>query len=343
MTTTPRQEGDFDEQAAIDDKLISKLINPGEEDADALDGQIGWGDTVGKVDDAVDYEDISDDDLPSEEEAPSKPAGKDEDEEMGMGMGMSGDMLEGLENAGPDGMDLDDLFGDMEDDDNMLGDSVPPPVNGEFEDLNGFDLPGANGNLPSDVSRASSEDEVLRGYGMEDVAMGGAPVIEDPVLLAKQYYPEFEPHTILSFSTIFNPKPGTLQTGPQKAPKVCLPSKVHIEIAPDEGTLFLKQTSSAHKGATASRSRGVVTIPPPVEEEPEEEEETEDQDDGKDPMFERDLEIACCDWESKLEAAMATPPQSPQTRGRDEFEEGVTELGPPVKVCSAMLNLCASC
>jgi hypothetical protein len=331
MAKSPHFDDDFDEQATQDDELIAKLLNPTDEaDIEQLGGaEFRFGDTVGKVADAVDYEDISDDDLPSEEERPG--GGKDdEDDAMGLGKELQGELPEG---EGSGGMDFGELFGEMDDDDNLIGESVP---NGNFEDLNGFDLPGPVDNLRSDDrTRASSVDsDILRSYGMsDDFTMDEAPVVQDPVKLAQQYYPNFEPHAILSFSTIFNPKPGTLQTGPQKVPKACLPTKVNIEMATDEVALFNKQTSASNKGMTATHSKGIVAIPQQVKEEPEEDEDVEDRDAEKDPMFERDLELACCDWERKLEEAMNTPPSSPP-RGRDEFDEGVTEIGPSAKVCS---------
>jgi hypothetical protein len=338
MASSPN---DFDELAAQDDALIYSFLNPNDGEIENIaTAEIGWGDTVGKADEAVDYEDISDDDLPSEEERPG--GGKDdedEDEDLGLGEEPQGEPAEG---EGEGEVDFDDLFGSMDDDDNLMGESAP---NGNFDDLNGFGLPGSVDNLRSDDrSRASSVDEdILRSYGMsDDFTMDEAPVIEDPVKLAQQYYPDFQPHTILSFSTIFKPKPGTLQTGPQKVPKACLPTKVNVEMAADEAALFNKQTSTSNKGMATTQSKGIVAIPQQVEEEPEEDEDMGQSDTEKDPMFERDLELACCDWERKIEEAMNTPPSSPPPRSRDEFEEGVAEIGPPVKVCTIYVaqNLC---
>jgi len=335
-----RGDQPVNDQAIDDDKLISTIINGDNFAADAVGDSFSFGDTVGKVDDAVDYEDISDDDLPSEEDVPSKlaTAADDNDEDMDLG----GDLLAGIaDEDGGDGkeMDFDDLFGDMSGE--IMNDPVGPTSNVGLTDLDSFGL--GNDALTSEVSGTGSDDLFSGGmdYSMQDIAIGGIP-IQNPEDLARQYFPDFKPHSILSFSTLFKAKPGTLQTGPQKVPKVCVPTKIHVEMAPDENTLFNKATSATHKGTT-SRARGIITITPPIEEHENEDEEMDHGKEGVDPIFERDLEIACCDWDSKLEAAMVTPPPSPppQMTERDEIDDGVIELGRPAKVCLYNLG-CAS-
>ena len=318
----PPAEDEMDD----DDALISSFLS--NQGMDAAGGTFDFGDTVGKVDDAVDYEDISDDDLPSEEDASSKPAGGDVD--VNMGDDLLGELAQEGEEAGGE-VDFSELFGDMEDQ-NILSDPVASRADGELGDLTSdMDLGfgGSNDALPSS-SGAGSADDLFR-YGMQDVAMGCVTAVQDPVELAKQYYPDFTPHSVLSFSTLFKAKPGTLQTCPQKVPKVCVPTKVNIEMAPDEANLFNKATSATHKGTVASRSRGVVFIASPVEEVSDDDEEMGDVKDMRDEIFDRDLEIACDDWDSKLEAAMLTPPPSPPRELHDS--EDVIEFGRPVKVC----------
>jgi hypothetical protein len=316
-----------------DDKLISKLISGDDISADpAGPDSFSFGDTVGKADDAVDFEDISDDDLPSEEEGPAKSPAADEGEDIHIG----GDLLAGMEEDGNEMVDFEDLFGDMEGD--FMSDPTAPVGHGEMGDLNGdisFDFTG----VTDGGAGAGEADDVFGGmdFTMEPPVQQARVSPED---LAKQYFPDFKPHAILSFSQLFKPKPGTLQTGPQKLPKVCAPTKVHIEMAPDDGVLFNKN-SGAHKPAASGR-RGVVTIPPPVDEEGE-----ENEDDGAkeevDPIFERDLEIACEDWDSKLEAAMTTPPPTPPPvthRFLDDVEEIERR---PDKVCRHVASYRVSC
>jgi hypothetical protein len=328
MATQDSGDRPFDELQAADDELIATLIKGDPMDAEAVDGGFSFGDTVGKVDDAVDYEDISDDDLPSEEDVPSGPSrsAEDDDEDVGMGGDLLAEMAAEGEVEGGKDMDFDDLFGDMGGD---MSDPVGPPAgDGDLGDLSGFDL--ANETLPSEQSGLGESDDLFGAvnYGAQDMSMDSIQA-DDPVDLARQYFPDFRPHSILSFSTLFKAKPGTLQTGPQKVPKVCVPTKINVEMAPDENTLFNKATGNKN---AAHRERGVVIIPPPVEEGEDEDEDTEEGKEPVDPVFERDLEIACCDWDSKIEAAMISPPPSPQLKTTRSEYDGAMELARPNKV-----------
>jgi len=315
-----------EEELDDDDALISSILN--NQGMDDGGGTFDFGDTVGKVDDAVDYEDISDEDLPSEEDAPSKPAVDD------VNLGMDGDLLGELAQEGEEvegEVDYSELFGDMEDQ-TMLSDPVVPRADNELEGLDGdMDLGfGISDDAVPPLSSAGPANDIYR-YDMQDVAMGRVAPEHDRVELAKQYYPDFTPHSVLSFSTLFKARPGTLQTGPQKVPKICVPTKINIEMAPDEANLFSKATSATHKGTVASRSRGVVVIAPLKEEVGDDDEEMEDAKDMRDEIFDRDLEIACDDWDSKLEVAMLTPPPSPPREYHGP--EDIIELGRPIKVC----------
>lgn len=301
-----------------DERLIQQFLGQGIDGEEELDLN-AIGDATGKVDDAVDYEDISDDDLPSEEDVPSsKPTSGDADDDE--------DLLAGLASEAEPEPDFDDLFGD-----DLMSDPAAPLGDTDLGDLSAYSLPDHGDTLLSDASHGTSADDLFGSIDFGDSSMI-APQPQNPEDLARQYYPDFTPHSILSFSSLFNTKIGKLQTGPQKVPKVCVPTKVHVEWAPDENSLFNKATSAAHKVTTASRSRGIVSISPPVEEDDDEDEEMEDSTGAKDPIFERDLEIACDDWDSKLEAAMVTPPPSPPGRNPRDDDDDVIELGRPVKV-----------
>ena len=324
--TASKDRGDHTYDGADEDSIIAKLVSGEDLGAEAVEGSFSFGDTVGKLDDAVDYEDISDDDLPSDEDVLPKPStagGSAED--MDTAGGDDDDLMAGEDGA--DGnMDLDDLFGDMG------GELMSDPTDADLGGLDGFGLAAGSDAL---ASGAGSGGPFGADIGYHISSMAGAvppppPPPQDPVELARQYFPDFEPHAVLSFSTLFKAKPGTLQTGPQKVPRVCVPTKIHVEMAPDENVLFNKASSAAHRG-TASREKGVVAIPPPVEDDDGDDEKPEEAATDADLAFVRDLEIACCDWDSKIDAAMvATPPPSPPRGGVDGDE---IEIGRPPKVC----------
>ena len=144
---------------SADDRLIQQFLNPGfdgdaELDLDAI------GDSTGKVDDAVDYEDISDDDLPSEEDVPSTRVGEnieDEDEE---------DVLANLASEAEPEPDYDDLFGD-----DMLSDPAAPIGDTDLGDLSGYSLPDHGDTLMSDVSAGSDADDLFGSMDFGDSSM----------------------------------------------------------------------------------------------------------------------------------------------------------------------------
>lgn len=332
---------------ADDEKLISQLIS-GDPNGESINFD-DFGDTVGKAEDAVDYEDISDDDLPSDEELPeliSKSTNGDGDEE---DMEMGGDLLAGM--ADEPGMDdYDDLFGPM--------DPASDPAGPGDMSLDDVDISNAM-DFDYDASAAAGVDTTVQSgeqqasdlfrsidFG-QDAQLGGVPAQAPltPQELAMQLYPQFKPNAILSMVELFEPKPGTLGRGPQKTPKVCVPTKINIEMAPDDLNAFNK--TGPPKVNAAARSGIVVMAPEEEEVQGEEGKEQETQEDeGMDPMFKRDLEIACEDWDSKIEAASLTPPPSPnparRPRENDDAEYDIISpdtfkvciSGPRVGICA---------
>lgn len=352
--------------APDDDALISGILN-GDAIAGDVPGDFNFGDTVGKVDDAVDYEDISDDDLlPDEEPASTAPGAGDEDAD---GEDELFDLMnegEGGAAGGALGDELDDLFGDMD----PMSD---PPVNGGDLDMDlpmGMSLDFGDGTVPlvsvDGVPVADGGQLMLpsgsQGSFFRDIDFGMSPGVDimgdhsggqrnepSPQDLVKQYFPDFEPHKILSFNSLFKSKPATLSTTLTKQPKVCVPTKVNLEMAPDDQTLFSKATTVAGKVHLEREERGIVIIPPVIEEvDSDGEEEKEDGEDARrDASFERDLVLACDDWDSKIDAILATPPPSPVQPKREydeddgEFElvEARVEENRPEKVCYNIIYL----
>jgi transcription initiation factor TFIID subunit 1 len=281
-----------------------------------MDGNLSFGDTTGKVDDAVDYEDISDDDLPSEDEATNRAGGVGDDD--------GGDILADLakQEGEDDAMgEYDDLFGEME----PMSDQVAPAtdlniaINGDMS----FDFDDRT--AAAAATAAEDDDDLFRGFDFgNEMAMPQPEQIQQqnfsPEELAMQYFPTFKPNSSLSFISLFLNKTASLQKAPQKIPKVCVPTKINIEMALDDENTFSK------KGMPAAVEKPIIEIPPladPMDLEDQERE--QEASESMDPVAERDLEIACDDWESKIEAAMATPPSSPPPSQRLLHEEDIDE------------------
>jgi hypothetical protein len=236
-----------------------------------------------KADDAEDFEDISDDDLPDEEPAEHTGGIKEED--------------------APGLTDDDDLFGDREispydehDGHEGLqsnGIAQQPHINGgltlpSFESENLYDLnfPAADGDLDVDIPEATGD-------------------FEDFV---KQRYPGFEKGGILNWNTLMPPVEEYLEPKqPLKIPKPVNPTKVSLDLAPDQEKYFRAAgpaTGDKRKRVQEAEVKGLVAI---VEESSDE----GDSDDGfdyspPDPNEKiggvswTDLEFAVLDFESEI-------------------------------------------
>lgn len=331
-----------------DDALISGILN-GDAIAGDVPGDFNFGDTVGKVDDAIDYEDISDDDLPGEEETTSKRDG-------GVGVDADDDIFDLMNEGEPGGGcgalgdELDDLFGDMSDPPVVIGGDLdmdlPMQMGLDFADGTVVPLVSLDG-VPVGDGQGGFFRDIDFGMVTGGVVLGGERSEPTPQELVKQYFPDFEPHKILSFNSLFKSKPATLSTTLGKLPRVCVPTKINLEMAMDDQTLFSKATTTVGKTHPERRGKGVVIIPPVIEEVESDDEDlkVDGEDAGRDASFERDLVLACDDWDSKIDAILATPPPSP-VRPKREYEEGDVEFrlvevhaeeSRPEKVCYGMI------
>lgn len=336
-----------------DDALISGILN-GDAIAGDVPGDFNFGDTVGKVDDAIDYEDISDDDLPGEEESNSKPDGRvdaDADDDIFDLMNEGGEAGGGGGGCGALGDELDDLFGDMSDPPVVIGGELdmdlPMEIGLDFADGTVVPLVSLDGVPVGDGGQGGFFRDIDFGMIPGGVVLSGQRSEPTPQELVKQYFPDFEPHKILSFNSLFKSKPATLSTTLGKLPRVCVPTKINLEMAVDDQTLFSKATTTVGKTHVERNGRGVVIIPPVIEEVESDDEDlkADGEDTGRDTSFERDLVLACDDWDSKIDAILATPPPSP-VQPKREYDEDDAELGlvevhteesRPEKVCYGMI------
>jgi len=241
-----------------------------------------------KADDAEDYEDISDDDLPEEE-----PSGSREEEAPGLTNDMDVDMH-----------DHDDLFGSDDDEptafDNVIVEEHTTPGGSDVHIINnGLTLP----------SQEPVEDLLALNFpGLNK------PVQEEELHTDEEFrkaFPSFEPGAVLYWSELLPTKPAYfVPLAPAKPPKPLNPTKISLDLAPDQEKLFRTAASSVtdkRKQIAEAEARGVVIIQ-------DEESAEEDDADGFDytPIDPNekiggfnmmDIDIICTDWDAMIEKA----------------------------------------
>lgn len=214
-------ENDWKVQDAADEREISRLLEQGQNGAS---GGLKIDDTpfdqTNKADDAEDFEDISDDDLPDEEE-PS-----------------AGTSLEvpGLTDDGNTSNDADDLFGE--------GPSSPiDPINGPASPaLHVHDAEAADDSqaISAGISFGAinfDPDPHLNGAANQDPDIPApAESIGD---LLKATWPAYKKGHILTWSELLPAKKATWkEKKPLKKPKYLVTSKLSLDLAPDDEKLF---------------------------------------------------------------------------------------------------------
>jgi hypothetical protein len=290
-------ELDWKRQEEADQAALGALLNvqPGEEEQYNFSRPLEIGE---KADDAEDYEDISDDDLPEEEE----------------GSGNNIVDVPALTDDGGTSNELDDLFGEDDADVHDALQIQPSRTNGELT------LPPAEPEFDVEYERRQN----FPGYYSDANQDPNIPeVAETKEDLVKRMWPSFQKGIILNWNTLLPPKLAHfVPKEPPKAPKSLVPTKVSLDLAPDQEKSF-RSTSSSYldkrKHMQETETKGVVTI---QEEESEEEGEEYTFDYSLPDPNERiggvtwsDLEIICQDWESKI-----NPPR-PEAETTEDIED----------------------
>ena len=292
----PHAVDERDAQDEQDDLLIQKALDPQYDFDFSRDLEPGE-----KADDAIDFEDISDDDL-AEEEDEGQPnssatikvesAGASFEDELGF---TQEDDLPGLTTSGsaPEGDGLDDLFGDAASSPIDLRDG--PEIKGkddmgmsfEFEDDLFSESLGTAGiatttekrvELPTNESlfrpidfssktAAPSREQLLQqelfamsrnGFGSSDFPP--APPENQEELLTS-LWPKFERDTVPRFMDLLPPKKARyIGKTPLKVPKPVQPTKVSLELAPDQEKSFKLTTSVTKRNQEEINRQGIVEI-----------------------------------------------------------------------------------
>ncbi|KAK2766294.1 hypothetical protein FQN54_007811 [Arachnomyces sp. PD_36] len=326
--------------------LLAQLNAPGGQTFDFLARDLEVGE---KADDAVDYEDFDDDDLPDEEDLPAETApavaelppsgGGDDfmgDIESFLGVGEEVQQQpQAMEQEAGD--DLDDLFGDV----------PSSPIDEKMEDANGLPPKTIDEELrpstpeitpaptkkssppqpeapagddaepaPTDMDPATLRQYLLQQklFAMSSYGPDNPPAPpENHEELLSSLWPGFDRNAIPAFLQLLPPKKAHfIGKTPLKPPKPIVPSKIHLEIAQDQERAF-RSSGRAPKRALEADSSNLVIIPPPVQ---------EDEDpvidmDGDIDMDEKlpggvtmqDLQIICTDWDIKTPVPEEDIPQ----------------------------------
>ncbi|KAF2752246.1 hypothetical protein M011DRAFT_463711 [Sporormia fimetaria CBS 119925] len=270
-----------------------------------------------KADDAVDYEDISDNDLPEEE----PPEGTQRAPEQNSGTTVQ-DTGESFDND--DDLDME-LFG---------GGSSPIQERSHHEEARP-DTQREEAQEEESVQHPDHEDQEMQDdpewliqKALFDAAAGRTTDLPPPET-SKEYFdriwPNFEPDKIPRFYQLFPQKRAFfVPRTPLKAPKPLQFTKVSLELAPDQEKLFRLPSASTNNNANSTSESVIgnfvfIREMQPEEQENEDKMELEQLDNANDTdrignVSIADLKIACEDWElqgldsTSDEESPVTPP-----------------------------------
>lgn len=312
----------FDEDAwkaqdAADEREIARLLEQSQDGANG--GGLKLDDTpfdqTNKADDAEDFEDISDDDLPEEE--PSA----------GTSMEMPG-----LTDDGGTSNDADDLFGEgpSSPTDPILGPSSPAPhvrdaeAGDDTQPIDaGLSFPGINFDPEPHLNGAANQDPDIPAP---------AETVED---LLKATWPAFKKGHILVWSELLPAKKATWkEKKPLKKPKHLATSKLNLDLGPDQEKQFRipgTATSTRKPRSNEFEAKGLVQCGQDEASEAADAVQFDlDQDSDNETIMGfslRDIELACEDWGAHINmiemdfAARQTAEQELSSRKRQVEEQ----------------------
>lgn len=285
-------EKDWKAQDAADEREITKLL---EDSQGGGNSGLKFDDTpfdqTNKADDAQDFEDISDDDLPEEEEPT-------------VGTSME---LPGLTDDGGTSNDADDLFGEGA---SSPIDPVPDPSSPapQVRDADAADDSHASGSannfLGLDFDPGINFDPEPHSHGsanQDPDIPAPAETVED---LVKATWPAFKKGQILTWSELLPPKKAIWkEKKPPKKPKHLVTSKLSLELAPDQEKQFRipgPATSTTKQRLQEGAAKGLVQCGEiNIDEADNAEQFDVDQDSESETVMGfslRDIELACEDW-----------------------------------------------
>ncbi|KAL1847935.1 hypothetical protein Plec18167_004899 [Paecilomyces lecythidis] len=305
-----------------------------------------------KADDAVDYEDIDDDDLPDEEEGGAPPAANGDIDMAPADDQVKGDWGEDIfggdeETGKREGDELDDLFGDAPSP--SAGNQVDETRDLFFEEEEGPSVAAghAGDTAPAIEAEAEAdameEDSILEGeepssptvedmdpatlrawklqqalFAMSAVGPDNPPAPPENVEeLLESLWPGFDRKALPRFLELIpHKKAYFVGKQPLKPPKPVLPTKINLELAQDQERVF-KAGGQVNKRALESEQLGIIPITVTVKEE--EESPVEEIDFETDPeevlpggVTMQDLHVICADWDVKTDISEMDVDEEPE-------------------------------
>ncbi|EDP49429.1 transcription factor TFIID complex 145 kDa subunit, putative [Aspergillus fumigatus A1163] len=314
-----------------------------------------------KADDAIDYEDIDDDDLPEEEERTGGLATEDvaavaDDEQKGLFEAEDDLFGDREDQQAPGGDELDDLFGegpsspgpaqmDTTRDLFFEEEETKPPVpvkpaetlapepepmtidedeDEPFED-DGTVTPTADDMDPAALRAWKLQQALfaMSAYGPDNPPAPPENVEE----LLHSLFPKFDRKALPRFLELIpHKKAFFLGKQPPKPPKPVLPSKLHIELSQDQERIF-KAGGQSHKRSLDSEHLGIVTITEATqEEEPIEPSDEADHDTDTDEVLPggvtlQDLRVVCSNWDIKDDISVMDIDEEPAKDAVESADE----------------------
>lgn len=367
----------MDAQEELDDLNIAALLNADPTQQSKLDFLTRDLEPGEKADDAIDFEDIDDDDLADEEDEdlPALPGanghGAGSDERPDNQDDTQDTLLPDSSNTIQDDIDLDDLFRDEPS-------SPADPSHGlngtqqterdELDDLGLGDTlsaaPGTNALdfAPSQDDLAKAKDDLFGAadFGADnDLFLPPAPP-ENPEEALSAMWPKFKRDERPKFISLLPPKKAHyVGKTPLKPPKPLQPTKLTLEIEPDQEQLFKAYgpAKSSRKELEIEAARKGLVLTLPEESEADSAEQDVEMEEGYEGEMIgnatwEDIKMVCEDWDAMLEKADESDPEvnvpSPQSLlEEDLFGELEDELdaefnsgrGPKVRtLCTGILT-----
>ncbi|KAL8350409.1 hypothetical protein RB598_005628 [Gaeumannomyces tritici] len=330
----PRDDKDWERQDRLDEEEMQRFFQG------QVEGLSGGGgiqlpdddhqfDQSGKADDAQDFEDLSDDELPEEEGASAArpPASTD---------------IPGLTDDGGTSNDADDLWGEGDDrESSPLQMGAPPSPIAEPADAADVQDSGpapddADVQVGADVeaSRPQPSDFDIN-FPQADFSLNQDPdipaVAQTEPELVRSVWPSFDTGTYFDWNRLLPPKKATwVGKKAQRAPKPLAPTKLSLDLDVDQEKAFRIPGPAA--GTTRQKiqdaeAKSLVSllVPEPVEEADIAifSKELEDDTELVGGYTLADIETICYDFESMIDAGRPlSPPLTPQPNSDDVDRKG---------------------
>lgn len=266
----PEKTNDTTQQ---DDEDLQKVLNAlaTEGNVTGLEGFENKSiDQTDKADNAIDFEDLSDDDLASDEDVASQAGGTADTSQV---PGLTEDSGASHDVDMEADADLDDLFGDQDGDNVNLPPSSPvrdtqPIPSSPVQTQKALPVVTAAAVTDDDWNTMSWEERFKLNFPQQepnavsdwvtDQTQHQDPSVPVPPQnvdeLMKQKFPSFEDHKVLNFRELFPEWPAEfLYKEPPKSPPPLIPTKLELEIDVDTSKLFRIPDSAL--AATSKRSQ----------------------------------------------------------------------------------------